>query len=452
MTSSQREHPAATWDAAQQRRALTAWVWRTTGFSFFSATFFVYYLKEVGASDLAIGYASALPSLGMAFQFLGAVLAERAASRKRLVIGFYGLRIFLCWLPILVVGWWAAGRADRAHLVITLFILCTTLGSIAFHLHSPAWDSWFSDATPNEEKGAFFGKWGFWSAWAGGCVALAGGWVVDCLAVGSSERMQRALLGMFALGLVCTAVNWGMYFQLRDTQRQSEGIRSFSELVRAAVSEANYWRFLGAYCWHWLVIGLYLSFQFVWFKTQLRMSLTFLGLLAMLQSIVIALCSPRFGAWAQQHGAKPLFWIGIAGSVIWPLVYFGYTPSTVKWLAPLHWMAGGVFAAAGSVSINMLWYSLPSPQARTMKFALGWVLFGLAGALGAWIGGLVAQHAPPLRLGGAEFSRFHWLFLAASVAQLPCFWLLKTFNELSDRPTQPVAAWLLRRWSERRLG
>ena len=35
--------------------------------------------------------------------------------------------------------------------------------SVLFHLHSPAWDAWFSDAVPDAQKNKFFGRWGLWS-------------------------------------------------------------------------------------------------------------------------------------------------------------------------------------------------------------------------------------------------------------------------------------------------
>ncbi len=439
------------WNAREQHNALVAWVWRITAFSFLSQQFIVYYLKELGATDLTLGWAGALPSLAMAAQFAGAVWAERTMSRRRLLLWCDGLRL-LCWVPILATGWWAAGRTDRGEFALVVFIAATTASAAIFHLRTPSWDSWFSDAVKDEEKGTFFGKHGFWAALTGGTVVLVGGWLVDKSALGESAALIRALVILFALGIFCFFVQWALLFRLSDTARNDTGIHQIGELVREAMSERNYLWFLAMHSWFMLVIGIYQSFQFAWFKTELKLDLTFLGVLGALAALTTALCSRWFGALARRFGAKALFWWALWGQVLSPLVFFGYTPETVVWLAPLHWALAGFFGAAFVVSIQVLWYSLPQPAARTMKFAIAWVLFGLTGALGSVLGGYVAEHAGPLRIAGLEFSRYHWLFLIGGLGVLPCFWLLKTFRETGEQPPQQLAAWIIRRWTERRIG
>ncbi len=86
-----------------------------------------------------------------------------------------------------------------------------------------------------------------------------------------------------------------------------------------------------------------------------------------------------------------------------------------------------------------------------MQFAFAWTAFGIAGAIGAALGGWVAGAAGPVTVGRWTWSHYHWLFLLGVVLHAPCFVLLYRLKEEGSRSTRVMASWLLRRLL-RRIG
>ena len=432
------------WDATQQQRALVAWTLRTSAAALAAQGFIVYYCLELHANDRLVGLAVALPSLAFAAQFFCSVWAERTASRRRLCVRLFFSHA-LCWLPVLVVGAWAAGVPDRYGVARTVFVGGLATISVLFHLHSPAWEAWFSDAVPDQQKSIFFGRWGLWSGIGVAGATLVGGWLVEAVARGRTPRIfQAMLLVVFAGGMLGALATAGLYRQLQEVPVPQER-PTLRDLVRQALSQRNYMLFLTLYALRMLALMLYAPFVIAWFREDLRMGIMFLSCLTALNQAAVALASPFWSRVVARFGGKPVLAVGLVVAMWQMVIYFFYTPTNYRWLSLVHWGVQGFLLGSYSVAANTLWYRLPLRQARSMQFAIAWTVLGVAGAIGAMAGGWIASHAPPLVMGAHHWSRYHWLMALGIVAHLPCFLLLHQLKEAGASEPRVMASWLLRR-------
>ena len=442
--------PAETWDTHQQHRALVAWTLRSSAGSFAAQGFLVYYLLELGANDRLLGLAMALPSLAFAAQFVGSVWAERTVSRRRLCVVLFSSHA-LCWLPILAVGAWAAGQPGRYALARVAFVGALALMSVLFHLHSPAWDAWFSDAVPDGRKNEFFGRWGLWSGIGLAAASVLSGWLVEVVARGRPPRVfQLMLLVVFAGGMLCTLVAAWLYRRLRDVPAPPERHR-VSELLRLALGQRNYMLFLTVHSLRIMALMVYAPFIIAWFREDLRMGILFLGVITAVNQAMVAVASPLWARLIQRFGGKPVLSVGLGLSMVHILTYFFYTPTNYHWLSLVHWGLAGFLVASYVTAVNALWYRLPSRQARSMQFAIAYTGFGVMGAIGATLGGWIASHLPPLVIGSHHWSRYHWLLLLGFALHVPCFALLRKLKEDGAAEPRVMASWVLRRVTVRRL-
>ena len=287
-TSAVPDCAAAVWDQWQLRQALWAWTLRTTASTLTSQGFLVYYLLELKASDRLLGLAAALPSFAFAAQFAGSVWAERTASRRRLCVRLF-IANALCWLPTLVVGLWAAGSAERYPVARVVFVASLTLMAVFFHLHSPAWDSLFSDAVPDKQKSVFLGKWGLWSGISVAACSIFGGWLIEVVSHGQTAVVRQTMyLAVFAASLICSLVAGWFYSGVEDVPAQSERY-SIRELIRLALAQRNYMTFMSVHAIRTIAMGVYAAFIIAWFRESLGMSILFLCFLGAWATAISAL-------------------------------------------------------------------------------------------------------------------------------------------------------------------
>lgn len=439
------------WTEPQRDRALQCWILRTSASAFVAQGFVIYYLRELGANDGFLGLATSLPSLAIAAQFIGSLWAERTASRQRLTTWLFALH-GLTWLPALLVGVWAAGRPERYAIARVVFLLALTMIAFFFHLHSPAWDSWFTDAVEHQHKSRFFGRWALWTGILTAAATVLSGWLIESVAGSHSSRLfQWMLLAIFATGMAGTIAAALSYRALPDTAFYPER-QPLVELIRVALGQRNYMLFMSLFAFHILAQGVYAVFVIAWFKDDLRMTVLFLSVMTALNQISVAVASPLWSRLLTRFGAKPVLGFGLVCVTLHVLIYFFYTPTNYHWVALMHWGLTGMLAAAFTVSANTLWYGLPSREARSMQFAIAWTTFGVTGAVGAAMGGWIASHSAPLVIGHYQWSKYHWLLLLSLLLHVPCFILLQKLKPEDAQPPWIMVTWLMRRVTGRRIG
>ena len=437
------------WNNRQLSQAMWAWTLRTTASTLTAQGFLVYYLLELKANDRLLGLASALPSFAFAAQFAGSVWAERTRSRRRLCLQLF-LANAICWLPALVVGLWAAGSAERYPVARIVFVACLSLMAVFYHLHSPAWDSLFSDAVPDKQKSAFLGKWGLWSGIGRAACSILGGWLIEVVSHGQTAAVRQTMyLAVFAACLICSLVAGWFYRGVQDVPAQNERY-SIRELIRLALAQRNYMTFMSVNATRTIAMGVYAAFIIAWFRESLGMSILFLCLLTAWSTAISALVSPFWSRLVQRFGGKPVLTFGFVVSM-WSLAtYFFYTPANYRWLSVIHWGLFGLLISAYSVAVNTLWYALPQRKARTMQFAIAWTFMGVVGAIGAAAGGWIASRVPDMIIGPYHGSHYHWLVALAIVIHVPGFFFLRKIEEPGAHEPWVMAGWFLRRLTLRR--
>ncbi|GIU69334.1 MAG: hypothetical protein KatS3mg002_0570 [Candidatus Woesearchaeota archaeon] len=116
----------------------------------FGEQYIVPFALKIGATASQIGVLNSVPTfIGAIFQIIGAKLAYKYKSRKKIVTNFVLIQAMIM-LPLFLIPF----------LTKSMFILTVlfTLYNILANIVGPAWSSWISDVVPEEERASYFSK------------------------------------------------------------------------------------------------------------------------------------------------------------------------------------------------------------------------------------------------------------------------------------------------------
>ena len=352
-----------------------------------NATYLTLYVLALGATKAEIGLMTSLASLGaMLLLMPGAMLAERAPSRKWVVVLSGGGVTRLAILGLALLPFFAGGPTAVA-LAIVFKIFMDGFANLA----NPAWTTLTADLVPIAMRGRFFGNRNMVMSGAGMLVTLLAGQIITA-AVSPLAGYQTVygLAFLFGAGATFCFSHINETSLARavaaDQPRDSFNLATVFQTLRAD-------RTFMAYCLSQMVWNFSLAVSapfFSVFQADVLKSTPFIiGFQAIASSLSGLPAMPLFGRLNDRWGARKL--AIVTGFVIpflpmfWLLVQSPWQPT------PINMIGGVMWAGYGLANFNLL-LSISDPQKRARYTAIFQISVMLSAALGSAAGGFIIQH------------------------------------------------------------
>lgn len=446
------------------------------------------FLVELQATPFQIGLLASMPLLANLLQPLGAYWADRTTSRR-----LYGLWVFgisrLLWLPlaiaIIIFGWHPVHRQQMIMATLVVILVTHVLGAIG----SPSWLSWLATLVPRQLRGRYFGL-------RNSTSSLTSFVVLPLLGIAVSRWMGGSIQGfglIVIVGIVAGLISLGFQSQMIDVNPQTycsitlkpatlefelensepENILSRDDSIAQEVGfqeteletpvNANSIEILSETAHYSMVnnlpfllfllyfgvwaFGVNLSSPFfnLYLLDNLALDLSWVTLYNTLGIGANLLMLLFWGKLADRIGNRSILLLDGVLVAITPLFWLGTNATSVSvwlWFPLLHLLSGGTLAAI-DLCINNLQLTIAPVQHHTKYFAITAAFGGVAGAMGALVGGWLAQLTD---IGGMT-----GLFVLSSVlrlvALLPLVWLQEpqrqTLRHTLQQLIQQAQSWFL---------
>lgn len=436
------------------------------------------FLVELQATSFQIGLLAAIPMLANLLQPLGAYWADCTTSRRLYSLWVYGISRLL-WLPLAIAIIEFSGHPVHPQTMIfaTLAVMLMThvLGAIG----SASWLSWLATLVPRQLRGRYFG-------FRNSTFSLTSLVALPLLGVTVSRWMGGSIQGfgvLVLLGVVAGLISLGFQSRMTDVNPQvfltltpvkspvakpavlafkpahPEGlgnsgveeiepedaaISSAGEILsesahNSMLNDSHFLMFL-LYFGLW-AFGANLSNPFfnLYLLDNLALDLSWVTLYNSLAAGANLLMLLFWGKLADQIGNRPiLLLVGVLVAVT-PLFWLGTDTTSVSiWLwFPLLHLLGGATGAAIDLCINNLQLAIAPVQHHTKYFAMTAAIGGVSGAIGAVVGGWLAQ----LTDTGGMMGVFAFSSVLRLVALLPLVWV----QEPQRRSLRQMLQWLTQR-------
>lgn len=400
------------------------------------------FFVELQASPFQIGMLASIPMLANLLQPLGAYWADRTSSRRLYGLWVYGISRLL-WLPLALAIIGLSGHlvAPQGMILATLVVMAAThfLGAIG----SASWLSWLAILVPRQLRGRYFG-------FRNSTFSLTSLVALPCLGLIVSHWPGGSIQGfgvLVAVGVVAGIISLGYQSRMTDVNPRTYLARASAPPLEPVIelgtdgptppiagppelpetahrSILNNFPFLLFLLYFGLwSFGVNLSNPFfnLYLLDNLTLDLSWVTLYNGLGAGANLLMLLIWGKLADRIGNRPiLLLVGVLVALI-PLCWLGTGATSLSiwlWFPLLHLLGGGAGAAI-DLCINNLQLTIAPVQHHTKYFAMTAAIGGISGALGALLGGWLAQLSDTGGIGGL----FALSSILRLVALLPLVWL-----------------------------
>jgi len=404
---------------------------------------YIYFGNAIGLTRLEWGILTGIGSWSVIAQPLGALIGERAGSR-RMVWFWTALADRVLRMIGVIASWllWRAGRGEAALLFI--FVMC--LGPLVGNLSPGLWYGWFATIIPKEVQGAFWGRRDSWISLVVALVTLPSGLVMDVV---PRELKMETATAILTAGSVMGFIDLLVHRTIPEPPYEAAPVRGSLAGILGPLKDRRFrpWLvFTGAWNLSQSLGGslatLYLM-ENIGFKNDLlggMFSITIVGLLGTF------LAARRMGRMVDRYGIKRvlavshLLWTVVPA--VWLLALPG--PWAIVWVS-LAGVLGTVFSTAATNASVKLATRFPARDDGGMYMAISTVVGSLANGLGALLAGvyLAAAGAWSMSVGGLVVSAFPMLFIVSFVTRLASVSLLLPRVRTTSSPAESETPFLL---------
>jgi MFS family permease len=373
------------------------------------------FLMDLGASTVQIGLVASIPLAANLMQPLGAYFSERMTSRHWFCLWVY-VPARLLWLILaLGVGLLSQGVIDAQMLIDwTLAIALLSYGVGA--LGSAAWLSWMAVLVPRRLRGRYFGLRNSASNLTSLVAVPLAGTAIASFPGGSVQGFGIALVLAILFGLISLMfqnfmadVNPQLQQSLAEPDRRigeqgplheaHELSIEIDDIIETSKKEdsknkIDFWMFLIYYSGWMFAFSLSAPFFNLYMLDNLNLSISQVTLYSSLMAGANLMLLTTWGWLADRFGNSLLLLGGGLVAALTPLLWlFVGTGDLSVWLGLplLHVIMGGSISAIELCANNL---QIGVSPIKNQSSYLGWISAGagVSGALGATLGGYLAEH------------------------------------------------------------
>jgi MFS family permease len=440
------------------------------------------FLVELNASSFQIGMLASIPMVVNLLQPIGAHWADRTTSRCWYGLWIYGISRLL-WMPLAIAIIIFSWHPDHPQQMIAATLVAMLATHALGALGSASWLSWLAALVPRKLRGRYFG-------FRNSAFSLTGLIALPMLGVAVSRWPGGSIQGfgvMVIVAVIAGLISLSFQFRMTDINPQtyciaiskprelepvtpsnaqpetittsepenkSENPISAEPLSKANLSneplskanqdslfENSHFLLFLLYFGIW-AFGMNLSNPFfnLYLLDNLSLDVSWVTLYNSLGTGANLLMLLVWGKLADRIGNRSILLLdGVLVAII-PLLWLGTDASTLSmwvWFPLLHLFGGGVGAAL-ELCTNNLQLAIAPAQHYTKYFAITAAIGGVTGALGALMGGWLAQLVDT----GGILGLFALSSVLRLIALLPLVWIQepqrRSLRQILKRFIQPA--------------
>jgi len=365
------------------------------------------YAGALGASELAFGVLSSIPSALTVLQIPFAALVSRTQRRKRYLLT-YGLIARCMWIAAGLVPFVMPMAPSALKLWTVIFLAGIT--ACGGSLINVCWFPWLADLLPIEIRGRWFSLRDTINSFTGVLFGLLIARLLDAVPGYAGYCAAFLIGGAFGVfDMVCFSFVKEVYSQppvrvnTAGVFRRILGDKPFTRLI-------VFWTL---WCFTANLSGPYLTRY-----ALSEMGLTFVQLTVCSQiasALTASLVVSRWGRLLDRYGAKPVLWVSCIVAALTPAFYCFSAPGSVM-PTLLHNVIGAAFWSASNLAVTNLQLNRSPDDMRPSYIAVFSCVCNLAGTfLGTMAGGALIEG---LRASQQLFDPYKVTFLISVVTRL----------------------------------
>lgn len=361
------------------------------------------YSKYLGASDQFSGIIGAIPALAGLIQLFAPMVFEKRVYRKPLVAAiclFYRLLLgCMGFIPLLV-----SHTGARLSILAGMYLLAYLCASFI----TPAVSDWIIRLTPEQIRGAYFGKKDSYILAFTTIITLVMGRVLDSMTNAGHRYWGFAIV--FSVAVVFALVNF--IFLIRIAEPGSILSQTSTDLRRTLtipLQDRHFRRVIGLFVLWNISIQIGLAFFTVYMVSGLKLEYTYIMTISMIGSIAGIITVRMWGRLADRRSWVFTTQCGIGMLAICHILWFFIVPGTVFLLIPIVQIMGGIAWAGINISLFNIQFMFSPQEGRTMYLGFNAALGGTIGfgsaMLGAYLVGRlngIALHLGLLTVGNMQ--------------------------------------------------
>jgi len=408
----------------------------------------VFMREQLGASRALVGLNLALWMAGVVLCLPGAWLFNRLRARRPTwVLLMVAGRFFLFVVAFAALlsdhsDW----RYELVFVVIAANVACVILTSLT----SPGWWAWMADLIPEAVRGHFFGRRYQMLLLATAAASVSASLLLER---GPADRSLLFFV-IFVIAATLSVVDPVLFWWVPEPARAPRLHTTFRETIalyaRPMKDRAFAW-LTWTTAFQTLLASMPLPFYVLYQRGETvhgeyvgcGISMQFLAFMQVLNLVTTALVAAQWGHLADRIGHRTVFILGNL-SIFTTVPYFFMGPENYVWLLPLHLVISSVTSAGAPVAQQNLMMGIAPQAEREYYVSTFWAVVCGAGAIGPWIGGLLADAVPVTAIPlphGQPASYLHLLLVIAYVGTLLNVFLMR---RIPDVRAQALLPWFAR--------
>ena len=388
------------------------------------------FLNDNGVSTTLNGLISAIPTIAGLIQPIGAVFALKRAKRKPIVtvgaITHRSLSSLMFFLPLFIKN-----PGMRIAAIVVMFALANATSAFI----SPASANWLASLTPQRVRGKYYSLREMYCLVTISVITLITGGILDYF-----KSKGNVTHGFYVIGGMCIAAAIINFISLSvmmepESERISSKGESFIKTAKAVFTETSFRPVLLVCMLYNFGVHVMLPYWGIYLVGEMELSYSFISIISLAAIVVKALSVRRWGRYADKTSWTVVTKLSIGIIAVSHLASVFVVPSTKYVLYPLTTTISNFGWAAIGISIQNLQFDYAPAQGRTMYIGVCAALTGVAGFIGALVGGLMLGAVTRLKptIFGVQIRGQQVLMLASGILLLLCVLYIKKVLEKNKK-------------------
>lgn len=326
-------------------------------------SFLVAYALSIGASNVQLGWMSAIPGFCIVTQLLAPVLVERGISRKWITI-YASLFSIIGWAMLVAIPYihWNVVVDYKMPVFIGIIAIITVFGNIGANTRQ----SWVGDLIPERQLGSFFGKLIAYSGWIGAVLILAQGRFLDVV----KGYGTAGFTWLFLFGITFLFLHTALYLPQVDVHIAPHERDSLLKRVRETIANRPLRQVL-AYSLVSALGGIAGPFFTAYVLRDLHASYLAFALLTASSAVASWISSRFWGRMVDRYGSRAV--LVTCTALTSPLFFAWFFVTSIPLLylieIPVSLLAGFIGQGSGIAGSTLIYRVTPS-AGRSMQMAI----------------------------------------------------------------------------------